>query len=318
MVTRHAPDDVDGDHISDIFWRNDSGQLTDWLGTQSGGFAPNAANVLNSVGTDWQMAGTADVNGDGYADILWRNADGRITDWLGTSNGGFTDNAANALNSVSTDWQIVGFADINGDGHADILWRNADGRATDWLGTSSGGFTPNGGHFLDTVSTDWQIVGMGDFNGDGRADIMWRNTDGRITNWLGNGDGTFSDNVANAYNGVSLDWHVAGIGDFNGDGRDDILWRNDDGRITDWLSTASGGYAPNSANFYTSVGTNWQVAQVGDFNGDGKADILWRSSDGRMTDWLGTGSGGFTDNAANAYNSVDTHWHVTPESQHFF
>jgi Ca2+-binding RTX toxin-like protein len=310
--------DINGDHISDILWRNDSGQVTDWTGNANGSFSPNAANLLNSVSTDWQIAGTGDFNGDGRVDVLWRNADGRITDWLGAANGGLTDNAVNALNSVSNDWHIVGIGDFNGDGRSDILWRNDDGRITDWLGSANGGFTPNGGNFLDTVSTDWKIVGTGDFNGDGYTDIMWRNVDGRITNWLGTANGSFTDNVANAYNGVSLDWHVAGIGDFNGDGRDDILWLNSDGRVTDWLSTANGGYQPNSANFYTSLGTNWQVASVGDYNGDGRADILWRSSDGRMTDWLGTPNGSFSDNAANALTTVDTHWHVVAESQEFF
>jgi hypothetical protein len=313
-----VPNDFNGDGHSDILWRNDNGNFTDWLGTSNGGFTPNASNVLSNVPSDWQIAGTGDFNGDGRVDVLWHNADGRITDWLGTASGGFSDNVANAYNGVSTDWQIAATGDFNGDGRADILWRNADGRITDWLGTPNGGFAPNSGNFYTSVGTNWQIAGSGDFNGDGYSDIMWRSTDGRITNWLGTASGGFTDNVANAYNGVSLDWHVAGIGDFNGDGRDDILWLNSDGRVTDWLSTANGGYAPNSANFYTSLGTNWHVAAIGDFNADSVDDILWRNNAGQITNWLGTASGAFTDNAANALNSVDTHWHVTAESQGFF
>jgi Ca2+-binding RTX toxin-like protein len=316
----HEPvaNDVDGDGISDILWRNDNGNFTDWLGNNSGGYTPNAVDELTNVSTDWQIAGTGDFNGDGHADVLWRNADGRITDWLGNSNGSFTDNVANALNGVSNDWQIVGVGDFNHDGRSDILWRNTDGRITDWLGNSSGGFTPNADAFDKMVSTDWKVVAVGDFNGDGYSDILWRNSQGWITNWLGSAGGTFTDNKSNGYQDVSLDWHVAGIGDFNKDGISDILWRNDDGRITDWLGTASGGYQPNSANFYTSVGTDWQVAQVGDLNGDGYADILWRNSGGRMTNWLGTANGSFIDNVANGFDSVDTSWHITPESHNFF
>jgi RPA family protein len=315
-----AANDFNGDTISDILWRNDNGNFTDWLGNanHNGGFTPNAANILSNVSTDWQIAGTGDFNGDGKVDVLWRNVDGRITDWLGNSSGGFTDNVANAYNSVSTDWQIVGIGDFNGDGRSDILWRNTDGRITDWLGNANGGFTPNAANFLDNVSTDWKVVAIGDFNGDGHSDIMWRNVDGRITNWLGTDTGSFTDNVANAYNGVALDWQVAGIGDFNGDGRDDILWRDTDGRITDWLSTASGGYQPNSSVFYQHVSTDWQVSQIGDFNGDGIDDILWRNSDGRLTDWLGTGTGSFTDNAVHALTTVSTDWHTQPVHNTFF
>ena len=52
---------------------------------------------------------------------------------------------------------------------------------------------------------------------------------------------------------------MASIGDFNGDGRDDILFRNDNGAITNWLGTASGGWLGNYANGGTSAPTSWHV-----------------------------------------------------------
>ncbi|HEV2044406.1 MAG TPA: FG-GAP-like repeat-containing protein, partial [Sphingomicrobium sp.] len=87
-----------------------------------------------------------------------------------------------------------------------------------------------------------------DFNGDGRSDILWRNTDGTLSNWLGTATGGFTPNNANAAALVPTDWQVAGTGDFNGDGRDDILWRNDNGTVSNWLGTAAGGFTPNDAN----------------------------------------------------------------------
>jgi hypothetical protein len=313
-----AINDFNGDGISDILWRRDDGTLTDWLGTQSGGFTSNAGNLLDVVDNQWQIAGTGDFNGDGRFDVLWHRADGTITNWLGTASGGLAPNAANELEVVATDWQIVATGDFNGDGKDDILWRRTDGTITDWLGTANGSFAPNAANALDVVSTDWKIIGAGDFNGDGIDDIMWRNDDGRITNWLGTSVGGFTDNVTNAYNGVSLDWHVAGIGDFNGDGRDDILWRNTDGRITDWLSTANGGYAPNSSAFYDVISTDWQVAEVGDYNGDGIDDILFRNTDGRITNWLGQVDGSFHDNAVNAFAVVNANYHPQPIHGTFF
>jgi hypothetical protein len=91
-------------------------------------------------------------------------------------------------------------------------------------------------------------VGAGDFNGDGRDDILWRNTTtGQFTDWLGRPDGGFNGNAAS--NGsVDLGWSIVGTGDYNGDGRDDILWRNaTTGQFTDWLARPDGGFNGNAA-----------------------------------------------------------------------
>ena len=60
------------------------------------------------------------------------------------------------------------------------------------------------------------------------------------------------------------------------------------------------------------MGTDWKVADTGDFNGDGRIDILWRNDNGALTDWLGTASGGFVDNALHAYAPGATNWHIQP------
>jgi hypothetical protein len=252
---------------------------------------------------------TDDFNGDGRSDILWRNDDGRLVDWLGTASGGFTGSGSGS--TVPVDWQVAGTGDFNGDGRADILWRSASsGAVADWLGTPSGGFVGNGAHFHASVAASWQVAGIGDFNGDGRSDVLWMNDDGRLVDWLGTTAGGFASNGAHSANTISAGWEVAGIGDFNGDGRSDILWRNADGRVADWLGTASGGFAGNGGNSRSAVSTDWQVAAIGDFNGDGRSDILWRHTDGRIADWLGTVTGGFIGNGANSAAAVSTQWEV--------
>jgi uncharacterized protein YkwD len=239
-----------------------------------------------------QTAASGDFNGDGKDDILWRHTDGRLTDWLGQANGGFAGNDANALTTVATAWAVAGIGDFNGDGRDDILWRHSDGRIGDWLGRTNGGFLNNDGVGLVSVPNEWKVIGIGDFNGDGRDDILWRHSDGRVGDWFGQANGTFA--VNGGLTAAANEWTVVGTGDFNGDGRDDILWRHADGRIGDWLGQASGGFTVN-ASFYAAP-TDWKVVGTGDFNGDGRDDILWRNADGRIGDWLGQANGGFVTN----------------------
>jgi hypothetical protein len=268
------------------------------------------------VPVGWDIAGTGDFNGDGRSDILWRNASGTVTEWLGTANGGFTGNLANVSETVPLSWQIAGVGDFNGDGKSDVLWRDSSGVVTDWLGTASGAFVGNLANASSSLPTSWHIVGTGDFNGDGRDDILWRNDLGTVTDWLGTSSGGFTGNWASSNQNLPLSWQVVGTGDFNGDGITDLLWRDSSGTVVDWLGNANGGFTGNYANSAASLGNNWQVASIGDFNGDGHDDVLWRDSAGHITDWLGTASGGFVDNSGAAATYLPTSWTVVPDLLH--
>ena len=308
-----APNDFNGDGRSDILWRNVDGQMSNWLGQANGGFIQNNANAAAVVPVAWQIAGTGDFNGDGRDDILWRNVDGQISNWLATAAGGFTQNNANAAAVVPTAWHVVGIGDFNGDGRDDILWRHNDGTVSNWLGTAVGGFTANDANAARFAPTNWHVAGTGDFNGDGRDDVLWRNDNGQLSNWLGTATGGFTLNDAVALTMVDPAWKIAGTGDFNGDGRDDILWRHTDGTLSNWLGQANGGFVNNGGVSGTNVPLAWSVVAVGDYNGDGRDDILWRHTDGTLSNWLGTATGGFTPNDANAATPVPTSWHVQPE-----
>ena len=111
-----------------------------------------------------------------------------------------------------------------------------------------------------------------DFDGDGKSDVLWRNTaSGANTIWLG-ADNTLPQAVASL---ADQNFKVAGIGDFNADGQSDILWRNTTtGANTIWKSGNSAAVQAVA----TIADQAWKIMGTGDFDGDGKADILWRNT----------------------------------------
>jgi hypothetical protein len=89
---------------------------------------------------------------------------------------------------------------------------------------------------------------------------------------------------------VPSNWVIAGTGDFNADGVQDILWReNTAGGIALWLMNTNGTIM--SAVGLGSIPINsWTIVGTGDFDGNGVSDILWRSNSGGIAIWLMNGN----------------------------
>ena len=105
------------------------------------------------------MAGIGDFNGDGFDDILARETDGTITDWLGQPDGEFVANDAIAMQAVTTDFQIAGIGDFNGDGLSDVLFRDSSGTLETWVGAADGSIlSPMEKLWQDTIAQAGQFV----------------------------------------------------------------------------------------------------------------------------------------------------------------
>lgn len=205
-----------------------------------------ATKSLGRLSTVWNIATSADFNGNGQRDILWQNmSTGQCTVWL--LNG--TTYAGNmAFPAVAPPWQIATASDFNGDGKPDVVLQNsATGQRVIWLMNRT---TFVSSVNLGIVGLAYKIVGSGDFNGDGKADILWQNNaTGQRFVWLMSGATHVGTAVITT---VGLSWNIAGTGDFNGDGNRDIVWQNQTtGQRVIWLmnrttlkSTANLGIVP--------------------------------------------------------------------------
>ncbi|PBC71061.1 VCBS repeat protein [Streptomyces sp. TLI_235] len=222
--------------------------------------------------------------------------------------------------------------DYNGDGRSDLAaWYNyADGHdAVHTLTTNSDGsfnrpfqslWAPDGWYYVENMK-----FATGDYNGDGRSDTaaLYCYGDGsvKLLTGLGKPDGGIADLVG-SWSSPAGNWYCPNMtlesGDFNGDGRDDLMaWYSyGDGsdRLFTFTADVQGGFNSPFASAYLPVGW-WEVNRskfvTGDFNGDGRDDLaaLYGYEDGsvRMHTFLTDPTGGFRQNAE-SWSGTATSW----------
>jgi len=250
---------------ADIVWRETTtGEVGVWL---MRGLTLEAGGVPSTPALAWVIQGVGDFDGNGRADILWRNTGtGSVAIWLmnGTTLvGGF----AVATVAPAAGWDIQGVGDFNGNGRADVLWRNTGtNQIAIWL---MNGSTISSAGVVQTVAAAWAIEGTGDFNGNGNDDILWRNTlTGQVAIWLMSGLTMVNAGIVATVDPAANDYDIQGVGDFDGDGNDDVLWRETTtGEVAIWimngLAIANGGVVA----IVDPVAHDWHIQGVGDLNG---------------------------------------------------
>jgi hypothetical protein len=185
-----------------------------------------------------------------------------------------------------------------------ILWHNkttADNRVWFMNGTT---YTSEVALPATTDDLGWRMVGTGDFNQDGNADIVWENENtGQNAVWYMNG--TIMYLGALIQSAGDLNWRLVGVADFNGDGKPDLLWQNlVVGQNAVWIMN---GTTPVSYNLIASNGDpNWRIVATADLNGDGKPDIILRNvSTGQNAVWYMNGLTMLSGDMLHASNGAD-------------
>ena len=274
MSSRPARGDFNGNGTSDILFQNlvdQKNPLGAWtdadMSQWDGSFGPAARS-------DWTVYGSYDVNGDRTSDIIFRSKLAS-TDYAV----GYLDMGGSGVFNIigyglGAQWDIAAIGDFTGSGSADFLWRNRDdGRMGLWLdGTDDWVDLPG------VIAGNHKIFGAGDINGDDCDEILV-NAGGVLGAWdisgIVNGTGDAPEWTEFGLPSVSSDWEVAGVGDFDGNGRSDILLWNDNGYLGAYMNCDPFDFRCVVAN---ADKNEWSIPGIGDYNGDGCEDVLSRNS----------------------------------------
>jgi hypothetical protein len=309
LGTQRSGADFRNDDFHDPLWRNSSGvnAIWDYTNATPGAFTPS---FPAGVDPSWEIKGVGDVNGDTKSDVVWFHpSDGLVAIWLMNSPSSIASVAFPAAVGPGSAWQIIAVGDVSGAGSASILWRNSStGQILEWYLNANGSLA--GSRSYGVLSSEWQFRGLGDVNGDGIRDVVWmRSSDGQVAIWR-MGGGSVQQTLFPMAVGPGSGWDIAKIGDFDGDGKDDLFWRNTDGSTVAIYMDLSG-----VVGFRFMFGVpyaQWRVDAVGDFDGSGTEDLLWyEPSTGNVVRWAMPASR-FADPTAQALGGIGSGWKAFP------
>lgn len=270
--------DFTGDGTEGVLWYNtNTGDVSEWQlsnGQWSASVDLGAHPGVNGMepGPGWQVEGVGDFFGNGRSDVLWYNAGDNQTDIWELSSGGQWEASVSPGMLPGVGDEVAGIGNFFGNSTSDILWYNVQtGDTSDW-DISNGQWAASedlGAH----PGSGWQIAGVGNFFGTGLDDVLWYNAGtGQTDVWeLQNGQWAASTSLGSHPTG----YVVAGIGNFDGNanGTTGVLFYNQSsGDYDEWL-IANGAWAGSVDLGAHPAG--YQVAGVGNFTGNGTADVLF-------------------------------------------
>ncbi len=209
------------------------------------------------LGESVSLAVSADFTGDSNADVL-HATNGSASVARGRGDGSFS-----GLTFTITDGQVRGIADFDEDGHPDLYLRKPGAAYTIMLGVGDGTF----GEAMETAGGTPDLLTAGDFNGDNFDDVLtFSAAADTLTLYAGNGAGAFSPGSPSPISFPGIVRDLAG-GDFDGDGKLDLVLAGDEQSVIAW----NNGAAFTAATLAQMPG---KAAAAGDVNGDGRTDAV--------------------------------------------
>lgn len=252
------------------------------------------------------------LDGQRSADLLLRNVNpaspdyGRIKAWLMNGTTRVSETFVSP-DPPGPNWVLVGSDDFDSwsapgrgpDGQTDLVFYDeTTGQVEFWLldgTTRAGAPVPLTGAAPPPL--DWRPVATGDFDEDGRPDLIWRSTSTRkLSIWRMNGTVMAGGLAPSPNEAANANWAIVAALDYNGDGHRDLLWYNatSGSAVTWYLNASAQRLSGQFVNPPSAGNANWKVVAGGDYSWNQvpgtpplqSSDIVWRNeTSGRLVVW---------------------------------
>ncbi len=265
--------DLDGDARADLIAANgQDGTVSLLRGNDEGRFEPFPGAPV-AAGHDPSALAIGDFDGDGNLDVAVANHETRYLTLLAGDGGGGLSAAPDSPLTIDVDPHphLVLAVDLDGDARLDLVVddRNRHGVLA-LYGRGDGGFVQPGRR-IPVGGDPYLGMAVADLNGDGRPDLVSPNRDEvGVVLALPAGRAAFAAPVSLPV--ASPD--AVGCGDFDGDGRNDLIVASQPARGTLYLGDGDGGFRPHPGGPWSTGGGQAKKLEVGDLNGDGLADAV--------------------------------------------
>lgn len=269
------------------------------LSASSSSTALAAASQITDAIYNHTSFAVGDINNDGYLDVgVGYYSNSSLTVLTGDAHGNLTTTGSVAI----TDPYDVHFVDINGDGVLDIIAATYSGSDVVYaLGVGDGTFGAPTSIATGAFTKYPVSVTVGDINGDGIPDlIITQLSVSHIYVYFNNGSTTNLAFTVASTEPLSKKYvHSVAVGDFNGDGYDDLAYGGTGGTPYIALTTSSLGYTMSyPLTSLTAAGTlssGIEHTLTGDLNNDGNLDLIFIGDTNQIAVFLGNGNGSFTE-----------------------
>ncbi len=253
------------------------------------GTFPDSSSSSVAAGTSPSILAIGDFNSDGNEDLAIVNSS-NVVIRLGVGNGTFSTGPPVSA-GTAPGWVAVG--DFNADGSEDLVITNSgSANATIRLGAGDGTFPDTAASTVNAGGAP-SAIAVGDFNGDHKEDLAIGNSGSEdLTILLGTGSGTFTAASGSPIANGTQPYEVA-VGDFNGDGKEDLAIANRNDTVSIRLGAGNGTFPALSSSTIPG-GSGPSGVVVGDFNQDNRDDLaIADNSSSEVTVQLGAGDGTF-------------------------